>query len=441
MGKTARILALALVVAGCGDASAPDTPVATVEAWALSPERLADLLVLAQPLPLDSTTVSALVDEWLVRASVARYELGGGDLLGADATEASLWMETRQATLAAALDAERPFEPPTPAVAQRVFDSDSLRLFAHVLRRVDTSTSSEERALQRRTAQEILNSLRSGRSWPQVVVRSEDDATRDVAGLLGLMRVDELPVALRTVGGQLLPGQVSAVVESPAGYHILYRPRFGDVADLFRELLQERLREQRDDRATLETLAALDLEVPDEAIARARQLADLPRLGAGERDPVLAWEGGALGDEVLARYLASLPILARKGLATSSDDDVAVALGQLAAREARIQAAGQRGVRPDSARMAELGSLQREEVALWREAVPVSGGEEAARAALGRYMERLVSRQEATPPVPPVLRWWLLSRLEWSRDAEAMNRAIDRARELVRSAGAGGSAP
>jgi hypothetical protein len=66
MGKTARILALALVMAGCGDASAPDTPVATVEAWALSPERLADLLVLAQPLPLDSTTVSALVDEWLV---------------------------------------------------------------------------------------------------------------------------------------------------------------------------------------------------------------------------------------------------------------------------------------------------------------------------------------------------------------------------------------
>jgi hypothetical protein len=435
MRSRLSLLVLALSPAAC-DAPPPPSPAATVESWELTRERLADLLVLAQPLPLDSATVTELVEEWVVRAALVRFELGGGDLLGPDAVDASLWMEAREATLAAALEAEGMVDPPTADDARRTFESDSLRLFAHALRRVDASTSAEERGLQRRTAQEMLNSLRSGRSWPEVVSRSEDLATRDDSGLLGLMTLDELPQSLRTVGGQLQPGQVSTVVEGPQGYHILYRPRYGDVADLFRDLLQERMEAQRDERANLETLAALELEVPESALRRVRDLAVAPFLPGGtEGDPVLIWPGGSLDADVVAGYLASLTARARQDLVASPDDDVAVVLGQLAARESRIQEARERGITPDPAHMDDLRALHREEVDQWREAVPLGGGDDSARTALGRYMERLVSRQEDTPPVAPVLRWWLLSRVTWSLDAEAMADATSRARELARSAG------
>ncbi|NCG33435.1 MAG: hypothetical protein GWP44_11205, partial [Proteobacteria bacterium] len=85
------LLTAVLTMVACDSPGAGSVPVAQVGDWILAQERLADLLVLAQPLPLDSATVGALVDQWVSMAALAQRVSGGADLDGQEATDASLW--------------------------------------------------------------------------------------------------------------------------------------------------------------------------------------------------------------------------------------------------------------------------------------------------------------------------------------------------------------
>ena len=118
------------------------------------------------------------------------------------------------------------------SVTQRTFREGSYRLLAHVLRRVGAETPPEEIALQRRTAQRILDGLLAGGGWSGAVAESEDLETTETGGLIGLLGPGELPAELDRVAFQLQPGQVSSVTATSQGFHILYRPRLEEVFDL-----------------------------------------------------------------------------------------------------------------------------------------------------------------------------------------------------------------
>ncbi|GMV05926.1 MAG: hypothetical protein AMXMBFR53_22030 [Gemmatimonadota bacterium] len=427
---------LALAAAACVGDTAHQGPVARVGAWTLEQERFADLLVLAQPLPLDTATVGALVDHWIVLAALAQRAAGGEDLAGAEAMEASLWLERREAVLEADRQARgggaatvRPDE------ARAEFDADSLRLLAHVLRRAGPLTSAAERDLQRRTAQGILQRVLEGGSWAEAVAESEDAETRRASGLLGLVRVGDLPPRIQGAAAALLPGQVSVVVESPAGFHVLHRPRFDEVGELFADLLRQRRAEAAEGRDAVAFRDSVGVSVAPGGPATIRALALDPDVPP-EAATLAHWNGGALQAEVAARYVAALPPEDRVRVAAGDDEAARRFLEQLATREARIAAAQARGIQGDPATLEELATLHRTEVAAWRLALS-GGGQGPSEAGLGRYMERLVSRQEALDPVPPLLRRWLLEGMAWAHDAEAREGAVARARHLLGAAGEG----
>lgn len=425
---------VALAAAACGHDAAPD-PVARVGAWSLTQERLSDLLVLAQPFPLDEASVAALVDQWVTLAALAQRVSSGTDLLGAEAVEVSLWLETREAILRAGR--ERSLGK-VAAVgrdeAARAFRADTLRLIAHVLRRVGPGSSPAERALQRRTAEGVLDELRAGGSWDRAVARSEDAETRDASGLLGLLRVEELPPPLRAAAADLQPGQVSSVVRSAEGYHVLYRPRFEDVSGLFARLLSERRLAEADTAAMRDLRTHRTLRVPPEATAAVRSLASGDGLAGGAPAPLATWEGGALEVDVVGRYVTALPGEARERLARAPDPAVTSFLEDLALREARLLQALERGVGADPAVLEALRDMHRDDVVAWTSALDPGGVEPFSQAAVERAMEALVARRSALRPVPPLLRGWLLEPLSWSVDGGARRSATAAALALIEAA-------
>ncbi|MDH5588668.1 MAG: peptidylprolyl isomerase [Gemmatimonadota bacterium] len=442
----AWVLATSLALAGCAEES-PLGPVARVGDRALTSGRLADLLVLGQPLSLDSGTVASLVDHWVSMAALAQRAAAGDDLLGPEAMEASLWLERREAVL----EEERrerlgDVATVTPAAAAEAFESDTLVLLAHVLRRTEAGTSPAERNLQRRTAEAILGGLTSGGSWAAAVAQSEDQETRDETGLLGLMRPDEVPGPLRAAATQLLPGQVSSVVESPAGFHIVYRPRFQDVAGLFARLLSERIMAESDTRAGRELLDRISPRVSPEGPAVVRRLAVLPVegeppgvAGQGGDDPVVGspvatWDGGGLDRDIVARYVWSLPDPDRAALVGAPDPAVTAFVLELVKREIRFRDGARRGVALEGEREEALREVHREDVSFWLGELAAAGGEPAQGASLDRYMERLVARRVALRPVPPLLRRWLLEPLGWRVDTEAMLASTALSRRLIAAA-------
>lgn len=131
------------------------------------------------------------------------------------------------------------------------------------------------RAAARARAESLVVELRGGADFEQVAKRSSDDqTTRDVGGDLGFNRRGQMVPAFDRMMFSLTPGQISPVVETSFGFHIIRVDRVQPAEVKARHIL---IRPRLD---------SLDL-------ARARATADT----VAER-----WRAGANGDSLAARY-------------------------------------------------------------------------------------------------------------------------------------------
>lgn len=431
-GLRGGVVLLAALAGACGDVPEAST-VATVEGWALTESRLAELLVLAQPFPLDSAAVEELARHWVGVAAFALRASRGDDLASEEAAAASTWLEAREALLAAERDGRLGLTPiPDPAAT---YEAGQLRLVAHVLRRVGPETSAAERDLQRRTAERLLSGLVAGGPWEEAVAESQDVDTRELSGLLGLVGPGELLPELDRVAFRLEPGQVSSIIPSGEGFHILYRPRYRDVEGLFASRLRERRLAEADVASARGLLARRGLTMLPDATERTRRLASDPRTGLGSDGVVASWQGGALSEAVVARYVAGLPAPARAEMADAEDGAVRGFLRDVALRELRVQDGEAAGVALSEEVRAGLAEQHAREVDLWMSSLGIGEDGVVGRGAVDRYMEDVASRQVESRSLSPLFEAWLLEGVEWSLQRAGLFGAIAGARAMLTGIG------
>ena len=422
-----------LVASGCGPSSS--APVAEAGDWSLSEQRLADLLVLAQPFVLEPNAVDGLVRHWVSAASLAQSATDPQVLRSDSVVDHVTWLLDREELLA--LDREQRLGETVEVdrdLAELAFEDGTYRLLAHVVRRVGPATPIEERNLQRSTAERLLTDLVNGGSWDQAVAQSEDPETASQGGLLGLFVPGELPASLERAASSLEPGQISSVTPTAVGYHILYRPRFEDVSELFRTRLRDRRMAEADSAASAELLVERGIEVEQGAANRVRAMADEPGAVPASADALVVWQGGALSAQSVARTMAALNDDTRKALATSNDEAVGAFLEELAARELRVSEARSRGLAvPDSTRSSWRGEHM-EEVDFWAQSLGLDVAADDRRGALARHMEELVSRRAELRGFNPLLEDWLRQRIDTRVDAGGIEGAIALAQEMIAAA-------
>jgi hypothetical protein len=302
---------------------------------------------------------------------------------------------------------------------------------AHVLRRVGSETSAAEVDLQRRTAERLFATLIDGGPWDDAVAESQDLETRDASGLLGLFAAGELPQELDEVARRMEPGQVSSVVRSPIGFHILYRPRYEDVAGLFAVRLSERRLAEAEAQSRLGLLVRRHAVYPPEAVATVRRLAADPWAAVAAGADLATWDGGTLSAEVVRRYLIGLPSAAREEMLTVEESSLQGFIEGLAVRELRIQDAEAGGLALNEGTAADLRAQHDSEVEHWMTVLELSSGEEANRRSLDRYMEDMVSRQVEARSLPPLFEAWLLEGVDWRLQATGISGAIAGARAML----------
>ena len=434
-GLVALVGVALLGLAACDDLARRGLVARTGE-WTLSEDRLAELLVLAQPFPLDSAATVELARHWQGAAALALRSAAGDSLLGAEALEAASWLDRREALLAADREARLATAAPSPEAVAAAFQAGSLRLVAHVLRRVGPETSSAERVLQQRTAERILGSILEGASWNDVVAESEDAASRDAAGLLGLFARGELPSNVDRAVFQLEPGQVSGVIQTRQGFHILYRPRFEEVSRIFGARLRERRLVEADAAAGEEARATFGMELSPVATHLIGLVAEDPDGWLDSATPLATWDGGTFAAADAARYLVFFPSSSRAELAAAAEEPKADLVRELATRELRLAGLHEQELSLDSATVAGLAEAHAEEIEYWTQALALDASDAPSRSALARQMEMVVSRQGQARSLSPLFEAWLLARAGTEVRATGILAAIVKARAMLEGAGA-----
>tara|TARA_B100001765_G_scaffold39371_1_gene22160 strand:- start:905 stop:2245 length:1341 start_codon:yes stop_codon:yes gene_type:complete len=428
-----------IVLTGCVSESQSDI-VAQVEDWILTETRLADLLVLAQPFPLDSAAVEDLVRHWVGAAAIAQVSSNEDLYDGEEVVRFSTWLEREESILQQERE-QRLGETVVvdSSMVERFFRDGSYRLLAHVLRRVGAETTQEERALQRRTAQRILDELIAGGSWSAAVSESEDSDTREASGLLGLLGRGELLPELDRVAFQLQPGQVSGITQTSRGFHILHRPRLEEVSDLYAMHLRDRFLTEAEERSDQGLLVQRSWLISSDAITSLREIADDPSAWLGTDLLLGSWQGGTLSAEMAARYVLALPPAARREMVASPDESLGAFVEQLAVRGIRLGDARERGLELSEEVLVQLKESHQADVRQWYQGLAIDEMAAPERSNLTQYMEGVVSRRGITANLRPLFEVWLLERVDWVLVESSIPKALLKVRNLLEGVEPSGS--
>ncbi|MEW5887671.1 MAG: peptidylprolyl isomerase [Pseudomonadota bacterium] len=92
---------------------------------------------------------------------------------------------------------------------------------SHILLRTPEQASPEQLARVRERAEEIVAQLRRGRDFAQLAAAYSDAPDALGGGNLGWRGADRLPTLFAEAVAKMQPGEVSPILRSPAGFHIL----------------------------------------------------------------------------------------------------------------------------------------------------------------------------------------------------------------------------
>lgn len=441
-------LLLLLGVMGCGalrDAFSPRAEViARANDQTLSVDRVAEWAGSSKQVPLEAMALSRVSHVWVDFALFAQALAEGNDLRDSATMTAAMWPVVSQLKWERLHDRLVTQGDLSPQQLDSVYTAGQLRMFQHILIQVPPNSTPDVEAQKRRKAEQLLPQARSsGTGFARLASNNSDDpGSRVQGGGLGLTARGQFVPAFEDAAWQLKPGEVSPVVKSPFGFHIIRRPPLREVRESFQTGVQERIAAETDS-LYLDSLATRRKIEPvskaPEYVRAAMQDLDAARTSNRK---LVDYRGGSLRVRHLVRWLGALDPQIMQALPQANDDQINQFLKAIAQRDLLIQLADSAKVtltaedwqqvraQHDSAIMT-LGTILNLTPQLLRDSAATP--EERKNIAMARvndYVDRVLHGRARFFPVPPFLGEKLRENAEWSVDEAGIRRAVELAQEL-----------
>lgn len=165
---------------------------------------------------------------------------------------------------------------------------------AHILVRAPEQATPEQLAQGRAKAEKALAQLKAGEDFGKVAATFSDAPDALSGGVLGVRPVDRLPQLFNDALAKLQPGEVSDILQSPAGFHIVKLLERQDAKQGMPTLKQTHARHIliRINELTSEADARRKLATVKERLDNGQDFAELAKLYS---DDLSASKGGDLG--------------------------------------------------------------------------------------------------------------------------------------------------
>ncbi len=227
---------------------------------------------------------------------------------------------------------------------------------------------------QRDSVQKLAASVRAqltangGKDFAQLAQKySADSASAKQGGELGFFSRGQMVAPFEAAAFKLTPGQISDVVETPYGFHIIQveekkQPPYDSVKVQFRQaVIQQRVQDAEQQYMSRLT-DPLNIQVTKDAYNVARDVArnsDRKLSGRAADRELVTYKGGAVTAGDLLEVLRSLQPQQRTQFASAGDDQLKNVLMGLARNKVLIAEAKKQGLGPTQQQQDSMANLAR----------------------------------------------------------------------------------
>jgi hypothetical protein len=342
------------------------------------------------------------------------------------------------------------------SAADSVYHIPDIRVLQHILFGVKPNAPAAQKTATRRKAEGTLTRVKGGANFSVLASQlSEDPGSKADSGFLPPSPRGRFVPAFDSAGWALDPGQVSGLVETPFGYHIIRRPRLDDVRERIASYLEDRAG-ARLDSVFMDSLAqSHEIKVLDGAGAAMRAAAEAPDDYHKSQKALVTYQGGQLTVQEYLRWVRALPPQYTAQLRQANDSMLSQFARVLTQNVLLIKSADAAGmtITPDEWNMLrgrylmQLDTLEAEmdlkAPELTDSTIPQAEREKIAALKVEKYFDRLVAGKIRLRPLPSALAGLLREELPYQVNDAGVSRAVELAlqkRAESDSASGGGAA-
>jgi len=326
----------------------------------------------------------------------------------------------------------------SPGQVDSLYRSADTRVLQHILFTARSTAAPAERAATRAKAQAALAQIRKGASFDKLAAElSEDPGSRADSGYLPPSPKGRFVPAFDSAGWSLQPGQVSGLVETPFGYHIIKRPSMEEARGRLIDYLQQRAAVRLDSLYMDSLATANKIEVLSSAPAAMRQAADAPEESRKSDKPLVKYTGGALTVREYMRWLRALPPQYMQQLHEANDSVLGKFAKILTQNVLLLREADRNKIAITPLEWSELKQRYESQLDTLKTEMGLQGGELAdssialnerekvAGLKVERYFDQLIDGKSRLRPLPSALATLLRERLPYTIHDAGVSRGLE----------------
>lgn len=289
----------------------------------------------------------------------------------------------------------------------------------HILLRLPPDATPAQRDSAMALARDLQQRAAAGADFAALATQySQDPGSAQQGGDLGLFGRGQMVPPFEEAAFALQVGEVSDVVETPFGFHIIkveerHLPDFDQVKEVFRQQAKATVELDAEETYIKNLTEPLEITVQDDAYEVSRELARKPDMKLGGRAAartLVAYKGGAFTAGELQGIMRRFDASQRSAVAQFPDERLADMLRALTQNEILVQEALRNELNLEPAERDSLESMAvRRLVSIANAAgfrnIQPQGGETQAQAVkrvTGQLLEAIVKGERAALPLGPL---------------------------------------
>ncbi len=415
----------ALVITGCSslkDAmSAHVDTVAKAADQELTISRLATLMGSSKA-PLRKDVANAVVDAW------TNYQLAGEAAVNNDSLNDPKKIDEAMWAVIANVKAKKWYDlvskswkAPDSTAAEAAYNSNKMLAASHILLLTPDTTPAGKAAVKKKIDM-IRTQVNSANFADMAKKNSQDPQSAVKGGALGIFPRGAMVKEFDQAAAALKPGEISPVIQTSFGYHIIRRPLFSEVKTEFVNAMQQGGMQAAESTYLAGLESGAKLEVKPGQAATIRAVVEAPQAHLSDNTVLATSSIGKFTAGNLAKWMSTFPPQAgiQERVKSAPDSLLPIFVKNFVRNELVLHSADSAKLGPDSAQLAQIRGMFRSSlINAWTqlnldpknlEAAAKSKSDRAKLAAqrVEDYINKLLAQQaqyvDVTEPVQDVLR-------------------------------------